>query len=251
MSKGSNGHKRRRRRRTVGSKIMVLILSGALLIGSMIGGTLAWLTAKTNEVSNVFTTSDISITLQEHTYNADEDKLTSTETIVGVNNYKMIPGWTIPKDPWLTVKANSEDCYLFIKVEEKGGSVTVEGKNCTFDDFIDYAIDPNNWEPLTDTDGNVVDDVYIYKSIYRTTDKDSDIKILGYYNGDKTGMNFVPNTVLVKDTVTKEMMNVLKNSGESNLPTLTFTAYASQYWKNNDTPFKPYEAWNNVNPSTP
>ena len=217
---------------------IALILALAMVTGSVIGGTLAWLTAETQKVKNVFTTSNINITLQEHKYDDKNDKLTEAETTSGVDNYKMIPGWTIPKDPWLTVKGGSEDCWIFIKVEEKGGNVTVESNEYNFDSFIDYKIDPNNWKALE----GVTDVYYCYA---KDIENDRNIKILGY---DDNG-EFVNNQVLVKDTVTKEMMDAIEEVSEGKIPTLTFTAYACQYWKDNDTPFEVLEAWNNVKPS--
>lgn len=245
MSKGRYEHKGRRRRRTFGSKSLALVLACVLLVGGVIGGTLAWLTAKTNEVTNVFTTSDIDITLQEHKYDPDKDELTNTETTTGVDNYKMIPGWTIPKDPWVTVKGGSEDCWVFIKVEEKGGNVTVDGKTYSFDNFIGYEIDTANWTPLTDDQGNAVAGVYVTSGPVNEVTKDRNIKILdaGTYTFDGVVFTWDKQEVLTKPDVTKEMMNAVTDTTK---PTLTFTAYASQYWKNNTENFTAYEAWKNV-----
>nr|MDY5756504.1 hypothetical protein [Eubacteriales bacterium] len=86
-------------------KGLALVLALTLLVVGVVAGTLAWLTAKSDVVTNTFTTSDINITLEE--------------TEGGTNKeFKMIPGWTIEKDPKVTVVAGSEDCYLFVKVEE-------------------------------------------------------------------------------------------------------------------------------------
>ena len=81
-------------------KTLALVLALTLLVAGVVGGTLAWLTDQTAEVKNTFTVGDINIGLTETT--AD---------------YKMIPGNTIAKDPTVTVKANSEACWLFVKVE--------------------------------------------------------------------------------------------------------------------------------------
>ena len=54
MSKGRYEHKGRRRRRIFGSKSLALVLACVLLVGGVIGGTVAWLTAKTNEVTRKF-----------------------------------------------------------------------------------------------------------------------------------------------------------------------------------------------------
>ena len=47
------------------TKPLALILSLVLVIGCVAGGTLAWLNAKTDEVKNTFSTSDIGVTLKE------------------------------------------------------------------------------------------------------------------------------------------------------------------------------------------
>ena len=94
-------------------KIAISIVAVALVLCCAIGGTLAWLTDKTGPVVNTFTVGDINIDLAETT-----------------SDYKMVPGNTIAKDPKVTVKANSEDCYLFVKVTKSGN----------FDQFLTYAM---------------------------------------------------------------------------------------------------------------
>ncbi len=80
-------------------KIIALMMALVLILGAAIGGTLAWLTAKTEDVVNTFTPSDINIDLTE----------TTTE-------FKMVPGHTIAKDPAAKVLDGSEDCWLFVKL---------------------------------------------------------------------------------------------------------------------------------------
>ena len=202
------------RPRRKGSKAAALILAAGLLVGVVVGGTVAWLTAQSKQANNTFTPSNIKITLDETT---GED-------------YKMIPGWTIDKDPKVTVEKGSEDCWVFIKVVEKGA--TVNGTTYSLRDFITYSIDSNNWAPLHDSDNDGIADNGIYYTKYEKRDDiDIAIKVLK------------DNQVMVKDTVTKEMMEAL--TGE-NYPTLTFTAYASQLYKSNNEMFTAEEAWKNV-----
>ena len=115
-------------------KGLAMVLALVLLAVCAVSGTLAWLTAKSDVVTNTFTTSDIKVELKE---------TTGTE-------YKMIPGYTISKDPKATVLAGSEDCYLFVKLE----------KSSNFDTYLEYAI-ADGWTKL---DG-VADTVY-----YRVVD---------------------------------------------------------------------------------
>ena len=191
--------------RSIRSKSLALLLACVLLIGGVAGGTVAWLTAKTSEVKNTFSTSDIGVELKETT-----------------EEYKMIPGWTIDKDPKAKVTSGSEDCYLFIKVEESGGNVTVADKTYTFDDFIAYAIE-EGWVAL---DTTTYPGIY-YKEINEDSEKNVDYNILGsgeYTGTDKVKYTWDDNEVLTKPEVSKEMMAAV-NTGNAQ-PTLTFTAYA-------------------------
>ena len=230
MSKGKFEHKGRHKRRTSRSKSLALVLACVLLMGGIVGGTVAWLTAQTTKVENVFTTSDIGVTLTETT-----------------KNYKMIPGWTIDKDPSAKVTSGSEDCYLFIKVEETGGNVTVGNKTYSFDDFIDYAVKTTGDNAWTALGATKYPGVY-YMVIDNDSEKDKDYIILGsgeYTDADNVKYTWGDNGVLTKPEVTKEMMAAVK---ESNKPTLSFTAYAVQLWKSNEAggenaKFTPEQAW--------
>lgn len=193
-------------RRGFGGKTVALLLALVLVVGGVIGGTLAWLTDKTDSVKNTFTTSDIDITLTE------------TGATNNANSYKMVPGNTINKDPKVTVVAGSEKCYLFVKLE----------KSSNFDSFLTYTM-AEGWTQLTGVSG-----VY-----YRVVDASSTNQEFGVLKD---------NQVSVEGTVTKADMNGL---AENSYPTLTVTAYASQYMKNNTTEFSAAEAWDNVKPATP
>lgn len=158
-------------------KTLALVLALTLLVAGVVGGTLAWLTDRTAEVKNTFTVGDINIGLTETT--AD---------------YKMVPGNTIAKDPTVTVKANSEACWLFVKVTE----------STNLKDFITYAI-AEGWTALPDVNG-----VY-YREVPASA-------------ADQTFSVLAGDAVTVKSDVTKTMLETAKTDA----PTLTFKAYAIQ-----------------------
>lgn len=226
-------------------KKIALLMACVMAFGVAVGGTLAWLTAKTEPVTNVFTPSDITITLQEHTYNAEEDKLTTTETTEGVSNYKMVPGHTIPKDPWVTVKAGSEACWLFVKVVESVGGeglnkITVDGTDYNFDSYMTYAVitGENGW---TELDATNHPGVYYREVAAAESDQTFEV-IFNDIDGDgNKDSGEEANVTSVKTTVTKEMMNALDNGAK--YPKLTFTAYAVQYNNSNTTNFSAIDAW--------
>lgn len=211
-------------------KTLALLLSLVLVIGVAAGGTLAWLLDETDPVVNTFTDSDINIELTEAT-----GKTTTEEGKVEYN-FKMIPGWTIAKDPLVTVKKGSEDCYVFVKVE----------KSTNFGSYMTYTID-SAWKQLTqdDTDKTPVTDVY-YQEVTGLTAADATDWTDYVLAGEGTG-DFKNGCVKVNSGVTKSDMATAK----TNPPTLTFTAYATQKWQSNSTAFTPYEAWTKVAPVAP
>ena len=208
MNRGKYAAPRRRRRRST-LKPLLVAMAVVLLIGCIAGGTLAWLTSTPSAVTNTFTTSDITITLTE----------TPTRPNTEEHNYKMIPGWTITKDPKVTVKAGSEKCFVFVKVTE----------STNFGNFMSYEI-ADAWTQLIGKDGINVPGVY-----FRIVDEDAEMGVpYSVLKNDK---------VSVRNDVTKEMMNALT---ESTYPTLTFKAAAIQYEKTNGTAFDAINAYNAI-----
>lgn len=191
-----NKHSRGRRRSAFGIKAFVLSLAVSLMVFSLIGGSIAWLMTETEPVKNVFTYGDIDITLEE----------TTGET------YKMLPGKTLAKDPKITVLADSEDCWLFVKIEESA----VE----KLSDYIEYSI-ADGWTALEGVPG-----VY-----YREVDNSAEDVTYGVLANDR---------VKVKDSVTKEMLEKLD---DTNYPTLTFIGYAVQRDATIDAIDTAAEAW--------
>ena len=158
-----------------------------LVVGCAVGGTIAWLTATTEPVVNTFTYGKIKIDLAE---------TTGTE-------YKIIPGVNISKDPKVTVKADSEACWLFVKVAEEGTFVT---------DKVTYSI-AEGWMPLNATNHPGV----YYREVDAVT-ADTDFYVLAV---DTTYPNGV---VTVSENLTKKDIKGLTETR----PQLIFTAYAVQ-----------------------
>lgn len=92
-------------------KALFLSLCAVLLVAVSVMGTIAYLTS-TDNVANTFTVGSVAITLDE----TDVDNSTVGAERDKANSYKLIPGHTYTKDPIIHVGANSEDCYLFVKV---------------------------------------------------------------------------------------------------------------------------------------
>jgi len=179
------------------NKALVLTLCAVLLVVATVMGTLAYLTAKTDTITNTFTVGNITVELAETTG----------------NNYKMVPGHTIEKDPKAKVVAGSEECFLFVKLE----------KSANFVEYLTYEM-ADGWTELTGVPG-------VYYREVLTADIGTEYSVLK------------DNKVNVKGDVTKAMMDGLT---EATQPTLKVTAYASQRYKNATEKFSAAEAWNNI-----
>ena len=175
-------------------KKFLSIVAVVLVLCCAIGGTLAWLTAKSDVVKNTFAPSGIDIKLEETTG----------------KDYKMVPGYTITKDPKATVLAGSEECWLFVKIE----------KSDNFDQYLTYA-PATGWEL-------VAGETNVYARKVTTADFGTAFSVL---QNDQ---------VTVKGTVTEGMMTSLTTAS---YPTLTITAYATQLHKSATEDFTAVDAW--------
>lgn len=153
-------------RRGLGGKAFTAMLALTLVLAAYwaVGGTAAWLAAKSDPIASTFTFGDINITL--------------TETAPQEGPTKIIPGVDIPKVLKVTVQANSVDCWLFVKVEQTGTFVP---------DKVTYAI-ADGW---TKGDGSQIPDNVYYRQVNGAT-ADREFSVL---KDDK---------ITVSNTLTKE-----------------------------------------------
>lgn len=104
------------------SKALLLSLCAVLLVTASVLGTMAYLTSQ-DQVVNTFTVGNVAITLDEK----DVDNSTPGENDRDkANAYKLMPGHNYEKDPIVHVDANSEDCYLFVKVVNEIANIEAE-----------------------------------------------------------------------------------------------------------------------------
>lgn len=152
-------------RRGLGGKAFTAMLALTLVLAAYwaVGGTAAWLAAKSEPIASTFTFGDINITL--------------TETDPQEQPAKIIPGVDIPKDLKVTVQADSVDCWLFVKVEQTGTFVP---------DKVTYSI-ADDW---TEGNGSQIPDNVYYREVNGAT-ADSVFSVL---KGDK---------ITVSETLTK------------------------------------------------
>ena len=171
-------------------KPLLTLCCALLLVAAGVFGTLAYLTG-TDTVNNTFTVGNVKITLDEAKVTTDGTPVEGADR-VKANEYHLLPGHTYTKDPTVTVKANSEACWLFVKVTE----------SANLDDFITYAI-ATGWTEL---------EAGVY---YREVPASA---------ADQTFSVLAGDAVTVKSDVTRTMLETAKTDA----PTLTFKAYGIQ-----------------------
>lgn len=137
----------------ISTKAFAALLAVTLLVGSAIGGTLAWLTSTSNELVNTFTIGNVAITLEE----------TKGEGSGTEKNFKVTPGVNIEKDPKVTVDSTSEDCWLFVKITEDGNA---------WNNGLSYT-PASGWKKLEGVEG-----IVYYRDITGATDKGQALPVL-------------------------------------------------------------------------
>ncbi len=186
-------------KRSMSGKALAVLVAVVLLIGCVVGGTVAWLVAESDPIENIFTVGNINVSLSETS-----------------GTYHIVPGVNITKDPKAQVKAGSENCYLFVKVDEESWPTFTEKDGTTRK--VDYKL-AEGWNKL-------VDGVY-----YREVNK------------NEANQNFQ----ILKDDQVTVSKNLTKGELDkvSTQPKLTFTVYAVQKEGVNSA----FEAWNLANSS--
>lgn len=137
----------------IASACVALLCAGAI-------GTWAWLTDTTDSLKNTFTVGDVDIDLTETT---GED-------------YAIVPGVDVDKDPFVTVESGSEAMWVFVTLEESDD----------FSTYLTYTVD-SSWIALDGQSG-----VY-----YQMVDADeNNDQILSVLADDKVE---VPSTLTASD----------------------------------------------------
>lgn len=194
-------------------KLTVIIFVMLFLLCGSVGETLAWMVCQTDLIINTFTYGKIDITLTEKDTKLDDDNDEKT------NTYEIEPGETIIKDPTITVEAESEASWLFVKLE----------KSENFDQYLEYTM-AEGWKLLDAKQG-----VY-YREVGETDAAEGiEIQVLKDHS------------VIVKEEVDKEMLNKLN---QESYPTLKITAYAVQKSTELETIDTAEEAWGLISPKS-
>ena len=185
-------------------KAALLLCSAVLLVCISIGATVAYLTSQ-DSVTNTFTVGNVAITLDE----ADTDDSTLDADRDTSNTYKLFPGHTYIKDPTIHVGDASENCWLFVKVDN--GIADIEDET----DTIAAQMSELGWSEVTTGSG-----IYAYDRIVAASE---DIPVFSHFkiSGDVVG-GMEPSTTDDSGNDGKLYLDAYKNAQ------IVITAYAIQ-----------------------
>lgn len=120
-------------------RALLLVACAVLLVSISVSATLAYLTSKTEVVTNTFTVgAGISIKLDEANVYAPGTEPNGSQFGQAIsegdpgagrgysNEYKIVPNWTYHKDPIVTVEKGSGECYVFVKIINGLANTSVE-----------------------------------------------------------------------------------------------------------------------------
>lgn len=197
------------------TKPALVVVCAILLVAASIMGTLAYLTDTTQVVENTFSVGKVTITLDEAKINKDGQPINKEGTVVTdreeaervtENAYVMIPGHTYTKDPVIRVAADSENCYLFVTIDN--GIAEVEH---TIADQLATIGTGRCWNPV---EGYT--NLYCYSWIYNENKYPQSVGAGSYPN--------VFRTITIDADATYEELKALQDAGAK----IDINAYAVQ-----------------------
>ena len=160
-------------------KALAAIVAVALICCIAAGASLAYLQDKTTVAENTFTLGKVDIKLDE-TKLDDKGEPTDERTEEGNDNYHLLPGQTVTKDPVVTVLANSEECYVRVFVTLDHADVIYQiykDHNMTLDSALGFfgGYDNTVWTPVSMSSADIQNDKITVEFRYKETVKTSTV----------------------------------------------------------------------------
>ena len=173
-------------------KTLAVVLAFVLVIAMSVAGTFAYLTAKTEAVTNTFTAGKILdegdvFELKEHKAERRNNgyyELSATEEVTG-NGYTVLPGVDIAKDPFVRYQV-SNNAYIFVEVVNnlpKGMTATVDS---TVWDVLEGVKGPHDGKIYTLKDGKVTP---VNANVTARILKDDQVVVDGTFVAGTEGIN--------------------------------------------------------------
>lgn len=102
---------------TINKKLVTLLVCAVVMTVGAISATMAYFT-DSEQATNTFTVGHVDITLDEAKVDELGTPIAGADRVTE-NEYKLIPGSTYLKDPTVHVTADSDDCWLFVTVDNQ------------------------------------------------------------------------------------------------------------------------------------
>jgi len=194
-------------------KALVMVCMMALVACISVAATIAYFT-DSESVTNTFTVGNVAITMDEKNTDGKDAAGVANANLVRdtANKYHLVPGVTYEKDPTIHVAENSEDCWLFVKVENGIADIeTTDGAKTIAAQMTD-----NGWTAVQGATN-----IYAYKDIVGNGEGKLN-KVVVFRTFTIDGVN----TVNVEDgkTAPTGKYDIAQYANE----TVTVTAYAIQ-----------------------
>ena len=189
-----------------------MILTVLSVVGIGTGWTLAWLTAETQSIRNIFTVGSVQIALTE-TANTDTNEDQKPDCWTGA----LVPGTKLYKDPKVMIPEDSEDSWVFVQLTETNWP-TLTGESTT-KRKVEYEIE-DGWHILPHSE----------KIYFREVKKSDSQQVFSVLKN---------NQVQISENITKTEIKAMNDAK------LTVAAYAVQR-AGFDTP---EAAWNEIKPN--
>ena len=203
-------------------KTIALVLACILCVGAGIGGTLAWLTATSGEVTNTFTAAKLG-----------QVSISETDTD---HDYLLTPGVDITKDPKLSfTRTDDKGVAAFVFVKVTAANWTPDSTHMVFTISDDNGNKQLEWEIASDW-------------TYLTTDNGSYV----YYREVAENAE-IENASIMKEnkiTVSGDYITTANIDALAGKMRITFTPYAIQKQQSSTADFTAAEAWGNISNPT-
>ena len=147
-------------------KLVIAVVALSIAMVCVVGGTLAFLIAQSNVVTNTFTYGEITISLWENVLDKNGN-VTDEKNYVGIEYGKIIPGDVVNKNPTVTVSKGSESCYVYVLIENQLG------------DAASYDIDASKWEEIGESENKRLYRYRVDGGIVNAADADKNLEVFG------------------------------------------------------------------------
>ena len=158
-------------------KLLILILCIAIVAVSGTAATIAYFSAEDEDV-NTFVLGNVKMTLDETKVTPDGLPVKNGETAerTTANEYHLVPGGEYTKDPTVTIKGGTSECYvrMLVTISDHSGLLEIFGNDFLPENFVE-GWNREIWIPSGKTENPEEDTVtyeFRYYDIVPGTDED-------------------------------------------------------------------------------